>query len=188
MSSSSSVHRLVLIPDGETLTPEEGSLAKLLGVQGDPLTPEGIPPALPEGGGWILVPARFASSLSLRLLLEFDSNPDPWAFLVIEPDGEARVLSVSPGFSEPVEVAEERLSGSTVDGGFLNHRGALLALSRIRHDVNNALTSAMAETQFMRMDAEAGTELSEGLELVENQLRRIRDLVGELSGLRVTPR
>lgn len=188
MSSSSSVHRLILIPDGEALTPEERALAGLLGVQGDPLTPDDLPRALPEGGGWILVPIRFAAGLTLRLLLDFDATPDPWALLMIEPGEEARVLPLSPGFSEPAGVAQERLSGPMVEGGFLNHRGALLALSRIRHDVNNALTSAMAETQFMRMDAEKGTELAEGLELVENQLRRIRALVGELSALRVTPR
>jgi len=44
----------------------------------------------------------------------------------------------------------------------------------------------MAETQLLLMDVEDG-EVRESLETVQRQIRRIRDLVAELSVLRPPP-
>jgi signal transduction histidine kinase len=56
-------------------------------------------------------------------------------------------------------------------------------VARARHDINNPLTSALAETQLLLMDVDEG-ELRESLETIQRQIRRIRDLVAELSVLR----
>ena len=56
-------------------------------------------------------------------------------------------------------------------------------VARARHDLNNFLTAAMAETQLALMDV-ADPGLREGLEAVEEQLRRIRDLVKEMRAVR----
>lgn len=55
-------------------------------------------------------------------------------------------------------------------------------VARARHDINNPLTSALAETQLLLLDAE-DPEIRSGLETVEEQLRRIRDLVARLQAL-----
>ena len=60
--------------------------------------------------------------------------------------------------------------------------GVLSFVARARHDINNPLTSALAETQLLLLDAE-DPEVRAGLETVEEQLRRIRDLVGRLQAL-----
>ncbi|NJD19606.1 MAG: hypothetical protein FIA95_10045, partial [Gemmatimonadetes bacterium] len=49
-------------------------------------------------------------------------------------------------------------------------------LSRLRHTVNNALTSALAETQFTLM-GELDDDERSSLMVVETQLKAIRDAV-----------
>jgi len=49
-------------------------------------------------------------------------------------------------------------------------------LSRLRHTVNNALTSALAETQFTLM-GELDDDARSSLTVVETQLKAIRDAV-----------
>jgi len=61
----------------------------------------------------------------------------------------------------------------------------LSAVSRVRHDLNNPLTSALAEVQLLLMDAEDG-EMREALEVVQTQLRRIRDLIAATGHLKPT--
>ena len=55
--------------------------------------------------------------------------------------------------------------------------------SRARHDINNPLTAATAETQLLLMDVEDG-EVRTALEAIEEQLRRIRDLTAGLTRVR----
>lgn len=59
----------------------------------------------------------------------------------------------------------------------------LRIVARARHDINNPLTAAMAETQLLLMDAEDG-EVRTALEAIEEQLRRIRDLTSDLTRFR----
>lgn len=149
------------------------------------MAPEEIPAGLPAGGGWLLVSGDGDPELLGRTLVGLSASADPWTVLVPEagPLG-LRLRSYSPGYTETPEGAVQRLRSGEIEAGFLGHRQLLDELSRIRHDTNNALTSALAEAQFMRMDAPAEGELVEGLRLVETQLKRIRDLVAELATLR----
>lgn len=55
-------------------------------------------------------------------------------------------------------------------------------VARARHDINNPLTSALAETQLLLLDVE-DPAIRSGLETVEAQLHRIRDLVARLQAL-----
>ena len=69
------------------------------------------------------------------------------------------------------------------DAEVLELRHVLTRVARERHDLNNLLTSAMAETQLALMDTRQ-PEVRQGLEMVEEQLRRIRDLMAALQTLR----
>ena len=55
-----------------------------------------------------------------------------------------------------------------------------------RHDINNPLAAALAETQLLMMDAE-GQDLREALDIIHDQLRRIQSMVASLKGLRRPP-
>lgn len=59
----------------------------------------------------------------------------------------------------------------------------LRIVSRARHDINNPLTAALAETQLLLMDVEDGKTRT-ALEAIEEQLRRIRDLTAGLTRFR----
>lgn len=170
---------------GEGLDPSVAHLLEERGLRLRAVHPEAVPDALPEGGGWILVTSDAAPSLLGRVLLRLADSPDPWTVLILDVDEDGvRFVPCSPGYPETLEAGARRLQEDGLDAGFLGHRKVLAELSRIRHDTNNALTSALAETQFMRMDAPAQGELADGLGVVEGQLKRIRDLVGELAVLR----
>ena len=62
-------------------------------------------------------------------------------------------------------------------------RGVLADVARIRHDLNNPLTSALAEVQLLLFDTE-DEEVREALEVIQSQLRRMRDLIASTSYLR----
>ena len=51
--------------------------------------------------------------------------------------------------------------------------------------MNNPLTAAVAEVQILLMDAAENPEAQEGLLVVQEQLRRIRDLVAATGHLRL---
>lgn len=92
--------------------------------------------------------------------------------------GPERLVPVSLGW--PATSSElARWADGAQDAAVLELRHVLQQVGRARHDVNNPLTSAMAETQLALMDARDPV-LRQGLEVVEEQLRRIRDLIAEL--------
>lgn len=193
MSTDRPTHRISLIPPGRDLDVEESRLLHVLNPSADPLAPEEIPGNLPKGGGWLIVVERIFREIPTGTWLDLARSPDPWALLILSGsmesgEMEARAMSFSAGYPEPLTETASRLRNPDVRSGYVNHRSLLQDLSHHRHDVNNALTSALAETQFMRMDTPPDSEMAEGLELVEGQLRRIRDLVAELTSLRVRRR
>lgn len=144
---------------------------------------------LPEGGGWLLLPPDTPAVLLGDLLVELSGVGDPWGVLRANEVGEGfEFVPLSAGYPVSLEEGTARVGSEGLESGYLSLRHVLADLSRLRHDANNALTSALAEAQFMRMDSEEGSELREGLTLVEQQLKRLRDLVGELAGLRVSSR
>jgi signal transduction histidine kinase len=59
-------------------------------------------------------------------------------------------------------------------GVLLELHGVLSDIARVRHDLNNPLTSALAEVQILLMDAPSGAE-AESLLIIQEQLRRLRD-------------
>lgn len=59
----------------------------------------------------------------------------------------------------------------------------LREISRARHDLNNPLTSALAEVQILLLDAVDG-ETRDSLEVIQEQLRRLRDLLSATRHLR----
>ena len=109
----------------------------------------------------------------------------PWMPVFVERSsdgGEPRMMPVSLGW--PTAAAElERWAGGAADAEVLELRHVLTRVARGRHDLNNPLTSAMAETQLALMDT-SDPSLRAGLETIEEQLRRIRDLVAGLRVLR----
>ena len=123
--------------------------------------------------------------LSARELLDFvaaRADQDGWVVGVLtEGSSDVRVVSCGPVTSA------ERLVGWAEDQADadipLELRSLLKAFSIARHDLNNPLTSALAETQLALMD-EPGGEIQEALETVQRQLRRMRDLLKELAPYR----
>jgi len=80
---------------------------------------------------------------------------------------------------------EEAARGTSLgpSGILLELRGTLSEISRARHDINNPLTSALAETQLLMLDHPSG-EIADSLRTILEQLRRIRDLVAATGHLR----
>lgn len=188
MSMDRLKHRIPLAIPGREPGPKESRWLEALEASAEPLAPEGIPGTLPEGGGWLLMTGECFRNIPPGTWLKLARSPDPWALLVLfdDPSGEdPQVVALSPGYPEELSQAGSRLGYPDLRSGYLNHRGLLQGLSRHRHDVNNALAAALAETQFMLMDAPPDSEMAQGLALVEEQLRRIRDLVAELTSLRL---
>ena len=108
----------------------------------------------------------------------------PWMPVILErsADGEPCMRLVSLGW--PTPLAELARWAAGADGAeVLELRHVLALLGRARHDLNNFLTVAMAETQLALMDV-VDPGLRAGFESVEEQLRRIRDLVVEMGALR----
>jgi signal transduction histidine kinase len=141
-----------------------------------------------HGSGCILLPAEIGTG-ELRLLLrELADRDGPWTPVLVDlENGSPRAVPLSVGYPEPLEALLERLSAGDDDAverlPLLELRSVLKAVSRARHDINNPLTAALAETQLLLMDIEEG-EARDAVETVEHQLRRIRDLVARLSSIR----
>ena len=107
-----------------------------------------------------------------------------WILAVIEGDGEATVRTL--GFGSPsssAEVESFSLEPHEHPGVLMELRGVLSEVARVRHDLNNPLTSALAEVQLLLFD-ETDEEIRESLEVIQSQLRRMRDLVASTSHMR----
>lgn len=103
--------------------------------------------------------------------------------LVCEERGELVGRTLSVGYTHPLAETVEGVRGEAPEI-LLELRAVLSQISRARHDINNPLTSALAETQLLLMDAAGDQELRENVEVVLEQLRRIRDLVSATVHLR----
>jgi signal transduction histidine kinase len=141
-----------------------------------------------HGSGCILLPAETGTD-ELRLLLrELADREGPWTPVLVEvEDGSPRAVPLSLGYPEPLEALLGRLGVGDDEAverlPLLELRSVLKEVSRARHDINNPLTAALAETQLLLLDIEEG-EVRDAVETVEHQLRRIRDLVARLSSVR----
>jgi signal transduction histidine kinase len=131
-------------------------------------------------GGVLVVDGTHAPEETGRLLHCLMQLPGYWSAVLVERDPEGRLKGVplSPGFPVPLP---ELARG---DGGAGGLRFVMRSLSRARHDINNPLTSALAEVQLLLLDGESDPGLAESMEIIQEQLRRIRDLVIGLSRFR----
>lgn len=160
--------------------------------EGDSAAPEGGLPADAPAGLVVLtrdVPAADA----LQALERAPAGGFVVAQVARAPEGteaseevrdEIHLRSLSLGYEEPLERFLARWDPEDATaGGLLELRHALTRVRKVRHDVNNPLTAALAEVQLLLMDVE-GEEARESLEVIQEQLRRIRDRVQELAELR----
>lgn len=133
-----------------------------------------------EAHGAVLVDAGMAPEELGRLLQRMTALPGAWAAVLVASDPEGRLLCtpISPGFPIPLADAGKG------EGGVGGQRYLMRSLSRARHDLNNPLTSALAEVQLLLLDGDSDPGLSESLDIVQQQLRRIRDLIIGLSRFR----
>lgn len=148
--------------------------------------------AFPQPGstpGWVILSPDLPDAVVLGLLRRMGRTPGPWSPLLLleeEVNGELRLLPLSPGMSVTVETLQGHLREEDSRASLLSLRLLVSELARIRHDVNNPLTAALAEVQLLLMDRPGDSEDAEGLRVVEAQLKRIRDLVAQLSAYRVS--
>lgn len=139
--------------------------------------------------GWVLIAPDLAPATVLDLLARLANTHGSWSPVLVrsEDGGDPELLPLGLGWPVRSSEAAERIREGGASAGYLSYRLAMADLSRVRHDINNPLTAALAEVQLTMLDADPGSELEESLKVVETQIRRIRDLVQELTRYR-TPR
>jgi signal transduction histidine kinase len=204
LSFSSFAGPATAAPDDDPFAPdgkEEGRAVYLVGRQdgrAGSLRPrlEAYGPVPVEPGGMaahadgtpglvILVAADLTVAQLLADLRSVAQGRGEWLPVVLEEGdcGELGVRPLSLGYAHEIE---ETVAANTPDPDrplVLEFRRILDEISHARHDLNNPLTSALAETQLLLMDITEG-EAKESLEVVQRQLRRMRDMIRELSPLR----
>lgn len=138
----------------------------------------------PAPGITYLVGEGLPGDAVLRAVEHMATGRGEWTpVLVGEEEGELVARTVSLGYQHPLaETVGAAAGGETT--ALIELRGVLEQISRSRHDINNPLTSALAESQLLLMDVPAGSELREPVQTVLEQLRRIRDLVSATVHLR----
>ncbi len=97
-------------------------------------------------------------------------------------DGEWTAQTVTAGYPLPLPDLVAAAGGES-GTPLLELTTVLSFVARARHDINNPLTSAMAETQLLLMDV-TDPMVVEPLETIQHQIRRIRDLVLAMGVLR----
>jgi signal transduction histidine kinase len=150
----------------------EPSTLQALGFEAAPLEDPHGP--LPAGDGWILAAWDLPAETLQALVRAAATHAGRWTLLLVR-DG--RLVPISAGAPVPPGFVAERLEASP---GVFSLRHAGEELARIRHDLNNPLTAALAETQLLRMDSD-----DEALAVIETQLGRLRDLIAELAQWRL---
>jgi signal transduction histidine kinase len=155
----------------------------------EPLTEVSSAAAVLDDGelepGWLFMTSDLPTGEVESLILGLGKRGGSWSPVALEErHGEIRAVPVSPGFARPLNETVGKVRSGGTEASLLSFRYALGVLSKIRHDVNNPLTAALAETQLLMMDTEEGTEASQSLRMVEHQLHRIRDLIALLNALR----
>ncbi len=138
-----------------------------------------------DGWGIAILGPDLVPEEVLRAVAHQMDESTPWVLLQArEVRGEwvFHPLSMGPG------VTSHRITqvavAPTEEGPLLDLHWCLREVARARHDLNNLLTSGFAEVQLLLMD-EHPTEVKEALETIERQFRRLRDMVADLSRLRV---
>ena len=135
--------------------------------------------------GVVLVDGEAADTESLlRLAAEMPEHEGSWTLGVVggPEGGSVRSLAFGPTseLEDVARLAEDPHEGRDV---LIDLQRTLAEIARVRHDVNNPLTAALAEVQLLLFDVE-DEESRESLNITQTQLRRIRDLMASTSHLR----
>jgi signal transduction histidine kinase len=115
---------------------------------------------------------------ALTLLHDLWEAGAGWTLAVADGGDPPMLRTLSLGLPAGTETLAGYLAGEV--GGqvtLVDLREALIQIAKTRHDVNNPLTAAVAEVQILLMDSGDDLEAQEGLLVVQEQLRRIRDLL-----------
>jgi signal transduction histidine kinase len=138
--------------------------------------------------GIVLVGPHVPWPETVQLADRLDAREGRWIVVALEKPstvGDFIGRPLSPGVRQ--DLAEVvAAAGPGADGVLMELGTVLHHVARARHDINNPLTTILAETQLLLLDTEEGA-LRESLETIERQARRIRDLVARLSVLRPPP-
>lgn len=115
----------------------------------------------------------------------WDAGPG-WTLAVADGGDPPTLRTLSLGLPTGPEALVQHMVGAVgAQVTLIDLREALIQIAKNRHDVNNPLTAALAETQILLMDADDDPETREALLTVQEQLRRIRDLVASTGHLRL---
>jgi len=150
---------------------------------------DGATDFLPLAGrepGVVLLPPDALPSADVGAVLVACVVEDPrWVpALVLEEAGGAVVLPLSSGYR--YGAADLARFCATGEGEVVLGLQDVVERVRIaRHDINNPLAAALAETQLLLMDVEDG-EVRSSLQTIQEQIRRIRDLLSALKLARPT--
>lgn len=134
--------------------------------------------------GLVVMSAR-DDGVALSLLADLWDAGAGWTLALADGGDPPTLRTLSLGLpvgAEALGEYVEREVGAQVS--LVDLREALIQIAKTRHDVNNPLTAAVAEVQILLMDAADDPEAQEGLLVVQQQLRRIRDLVAATGHLR----
>lgn len=136
-----------------------------------------------DSGGVVLLHPALGGADILELLVGLLKLEGPWAPIPLAGSGGGEVLwPLSLGYPlPPSSLDRDEANGEAAE--ILQLRTVLTELRTARHDMNNPLTSALAETQLLLIDAEEGED-REALLQIQTQLRKIRDMVEDLGRLR----
>ncbi len=143
--------------------------------------------ATDESGILVLGPGLSSEDMMSILVREAEAESPRPAVLVRGEGGEVRLRPVSVGPPMGTGALAEIALDPRAKGPVLELHWVLRVVARARHDLNNPLTSGLAEVQLLLMD-EHPPEIQESLETIQEQFRRLRDMVADLSRLRVPRR
>ncbi len=138
-----------------------------------------------EGWGVLLLGTGIPAEDVLAVNLEQAERERPWATVLVgEEGGEILARPISIGLPVPLTRIQEIASQPDEKGPILELHWVLRVVAKARHDLNNPLTSGLAEAQLLLMD-EHPEEVRSSLDTIQDQFRRLRDMVADLSRLRV---
>lgn len=145
-------------------------------------------PETPRGDEGVLLVGPGVPPADVLVLVRDRAAPRSGWLVVLAAPGEEGfdLVPVALGFPVRSEDLAAHARGETPDRPILELEALLDAFSRARHDLNNPLTSALAEVQLLLLDVEE-PDVREGLETVQRQLGRIRDLIQDLDRFRAPP-
>lgn len=138
----------------------------------------------PDHGGVLVLGPTLPPAEVVRALETRGRAGSGWLTVrVVRGEDDLEFRPVTLGFPARARDLVSRARGETPEEPVMDMDSLLHAFSRIRHDMNNPLTSALTETQLLLLDV-TEEETRTALRSVERQLGRIRDLIRDLSRFR----